>query len=63
MHFPIIEEVAIEAAGNGRSGKEVITLLLDRRGADVPITAEVVKIAVCGNKNSAIVVTKINSYM
>jgi hypothetical protein len=34
------------AAGNERSGKEVIVLLLDRRGADVLVTEAVVKTAV-----------------
>ena len=33
----ITEEVFKAAAGNRESGEEVMTLLLDRRGADVPI--------------------------
>ena len=32
------------AAGNGESGEKVMTLLLDRRGADVRITEEVVRV-------------------
>jgi mitogen-activated protein kinase kinase kinase len=39
------------AAENEESGKEVMTLLLDRRGADVQITGEVVK-AAAENKES-----------
>jgi hypothetical protein len=36
------------AAGNWKNGKEVMTLLLDRRGADIQITEDVVK-AAAGN--------------
>jgi predicted Fe-Mo cluster-binding NifX family protein len=43
-------EVVIVAAGNYRNGKEVMALLLDRQGADIPITEEVVK-AAAGNYN------------
>ncbi|EDN97566.1 hypothetical protein SS1G_12418 [Sclerotinia sclerotiorum 1980 UF-70] len=41
----ITEEVVKAAAGNLWSGKEVMMLLLDKRGADVVITEEVVKAA------------------
>ena len=45
----ISEEVVKAAAGNSRNGKEVMTLLLEQRGADMMITEEVVKAAVtCG---------------
>lgn len=41
----ITEEVVKAAAGNEENGEEVMTLLLDRRGADVQITEEAVKAA------------------
>ena len=41
----ITEEVVKAAAGNRGNGKEILTLLLDQRGADVRITEEVVKTA------------------
>ena len=45
----ITEEVVKAAAGNEESGKEVMTLLLEQRGADVMITEEVMKAAAtCG---------------
>lgn len=47
----ITEEVVKAAAGNLWSGKEVMMLLLEKRGADVVITEEVVK-AAAGNKYS-----------
>ena len=43
--MPITEEVVMAAAENEYNGKEVMMRLLDRRGADVPITEEVVKAA------------------
>ena len=43
--------VVVAAAGNYWSGKDIITLLLDRQGADVQIT-EVVVIAAVGNSGS-----------
>jgi hypothetical protein len=39
----ITKGVVKAAVGNWESGKEIITLLLDRRGGDVPITKGVVK--------------------
>jgi hypothetical protein len=47
----ITEEVVEAAAGNSRSGKEVMMLLLDRRGDDVKITNKVVEVVV-GNYRS-----------
>ena len=45
----ISEEVVKAAAGNEENGKEVMTLLLEQRGADVMITEGVVKAAAtCG---------------
>jgi len=44
----ITEEVFKAAAGNRRNGKEVMMLLLEKRGADVVITEEVIK-AAAGN--------------
>ncbi|KAK4182058.1 hypothetical protein QBC35DRAFT_468368, partial [Podospora australis] len=44
----ITEEVVRAAAGNWRNGKEVMTLLLEKRGDDFKITEEVVK-AAAGN--------------
>ena len=41
----ITDKVVEAAAGNGRSGKDIITLLLDRRGADVQITEKAVEVA------------------
>ena len=41
----ITEEIVKTAARNYRNGKEVMTLLLDRRGDDVKITEEVVEAA------------------
>lgn len=41
----VTEEVVKTAAGNEYSGKEVMKLLLEQRGADVDITEEVVKVA------------------
>lgn len=38
----IAEDVVEAAAGNWKSGKEVMTLLLDRRGAGIHITVKVV---------------------
>jgi hypothetical protein len=40
------------AAENRFNGKEVMTLLLDRRGADVPITEAVVKAAAANEDNN-----------
>ncbi|KAF2235084.1 hypothetical protein EV356DRAFT_135445 [Viridothelium virens] len=45
QHIKITEEVVKVAARNYSSGKEVMMLLLDRRGNDVQITEEVVKAA------------------
>ncbi|KFY32484.1 hypothetical protein V493_00153, partial [Pseudogymnoascus sp. VKM F-4281 (FW-2241)] len=47
----ITDDVVKAAAGNWRSGKEVMALLLDRRGDDVHITDDVVK-AAAGNWSS-----------
>ncbi|KAH6665987.1 hypothetical protein B0J14DRAFT_678599 [Halenospora varia] len=47
----IAEEVVKAAAGNWASGREVMMLLLEQRGADVVITEEVVK-AAAGNWDS-----------
>ena len=47
-HTKIRKEVVKAAAGNEGNGKEVMTLLLEQRGADVVITEEVVK-AAAGN--------------
>jgi hypothetical protein len=44
--------VILEAARNEGYGKELMTLLLDRRGADVSITEEVVNAAAWRNGNS-----------
>ena len=38
-----------QSCGNRRSGKEVITVLLEQRGVEVVITEEVVKVA-AGNE-------------
>jgi hypothetical protein len=48
----ITQEVIVAAAGKRYFGKEMMTLLLDRRGADVQITEEVVKVvkAAAGNE-------------
>ncbi|KAI2482638.1 Arp Ankyrin repeat protein [Pyrenophora tritici-repentis] len=43
------QEVVVAAAGNYRNGKEVMALLLDKRGDEVQITQEVV-VAAAGNK-------------
>ncbi|OCL07799.1 hypothetical protein AOQ84DRAFT_389280 [Glonium stellatum] len=51
QYIEITEGVVKAAAGNRRSGKEVMALLLNRRGADVRITEEVVK-AAAGNWSS-----------
>ena len=48
-HTKIRKEVVKAAAGNEGNGKEVMTLLLEQRGADVVITEEVVK-AAAGNR-------------
>ena len=44
-HTKIRKEVVKAAAGNRWSGKEVMTLLLEQRGADVVITEEIMKAA------------------
>jgi hypothetical protein len=46
------EEVVKAAAGNWGSGKEVVMLLLEKRGDEVEITEEVVK-AAAGNEGKA----------
>ena len=46
------------AAGNYRGGKDVIALLLDRRGDEVKITDQVVQ-AVAGNSKSGIKVMEL----
>ena len=52
IEFTIIsKDVVKAAAGNEESGKEVMTLLLEQRGADVMITEKVVK-AAAGNYRS-----------
>jgi hypothetical protein len=45
------EEVVKAAAGNERNGKEVMTLLLEQRGADVVVTEEVLKAAAGNGEN------------
>jgi hypothetical protein len=40
----VTEEIVKAAAANWGSGKEVITLLLDKRRADVVVTEEMVKL-------------------
>ena len=50
-HTKIRKEVVKAAAGNEGNGKEVMTLLLEQRGADVVITEEVVK-AAAGNEGN-----------
>ncbi|KAH6970504.1 hypothetical protein BKA56DRAFT_678495 [Ilyonectria sp. MPI-CAGE-AT-0026] len=47
----VTARVAHAAAGNYRNGKEVMALLLDRRGDDIPVTEEVVKTA-AGNSGN-----------
>jgi hypothetical protein len=47
----ITEDVVKAAAGNWKSGTEIMRLLLDRRGADIQITEDVVK-AAAGNWKS-----------
>lgn len=44
----ITEEVVKVAARNGESGKEMMILLLEQRGANVVVTEEVVKVIVSG---------------
>ena len=53
----ISEEVVKAAAGNSRNGKEVMTLLLEQREADVMITEEVVKAAAGNSGNGKEVMT------
>ena len=53
----ISEEVVKAAAGNFGNGKEVMTLLLEQRGADVMITEEVVKAAAGNSGNGKEVMT------
>ena len=53
----ISEEVVKAAAGNSGNGKEVMTLLLEQRGADVMITEEVVKAAAGNSRNGKEVMT------
>ena len=53
----ISEEVVKAAAGNSGNGKEVMTLLLEQRGADVMITEEVVKAAARNEENGKEVMT------
>ena len=56
MNVSLSPETMLAAAGNYRSGKEVITLLLDRRGAQITITEEVVQ-AAAGNYSGKEVMT------
>lgn len=51
QEYPITEAIMKAATANGRSGKRLVTLLLDRRGADIPIT-EAVVIAAASNNSS-----------
>ncbi|KAF6806913.1 ankyrin domain protein [Colletotrichum plurivorum] len=51
MGGKVSTRVAIAAAGNWRNGKEVMALLLDRRGDQITITEEVVK-AAAGNQQN-----------
>ena len=53
----ISEEVVKAGAGNSWKGKEVMTLLLEQRGADVMITEEVVKAAAGNEENGKEVMT------
>ncbi|KAI8724319.1 NACHT domain-containing protein [Fusarium sp. LHS14.1] len=46
--FEVNEKVVEEAAGNSGSGKEIVALLLDKRGAEIQITEGIVK-AAAGN--------------
>ncbi|KAJ4176395.1 hypothetical protein NW755_014436, partial [Fusarium falciforme] len=43
--FEVTEEVVKAAAENEESGKEILALLLDKRGTEIQITEEVVKAA------------------
>ena len=54
---PITEGVVEAAAGNEGSGREVMTLLLDRRWGDVLITEEVVRAAAGHEKSGREVMT------
>ena len=56
-HTKIRKEVVKAAAGNEGNGKEVMTLLLEQRGADVVITEEVVKAAARNEGNGKEVMT------
>jgi Ankyrin repeats (3 copies) len=47
----ITEKVVKSAAGKGKNGKEVLTVLLKQRGVDVTITGDVVK-AAAGNRRN-----------
>ncbi|KAI8714909.1 NACHT domain-containing protein [Fusarium sp. LHS14.1] len=49
--FEVNEKVVEEAAGNSGSGKEILALLLDKRGAEIQITEGVVE-AAAGNYES-----------
>lgn len=47
----ITEGVVQAAAGNKRSGTEVMTLLLDKRGSEVVVTERVVQAAAGNERN------------
>ena len=53
----ITEKVVKAATGNGENGKEMMTQLLDRRGADLRITEAVVKAATRNEENGKEVMT------
>ncbi|ORX98360.1 hypothetical protein BCR34DRAFT_577292 [Clohesyomyces aquaticus] len=52
----ITQEVVVAAAGNYYNGKDIMTLLLDRRGDEVQITQEVV-VAAARNRNGKDIMT------
>lgn len=57
MNVPFSLETVLAAAGNCENGKEVMTLLLDRRGDQITITEEVVKAAARNSWNGKEVMT------
>ena len=48
------------AAGNWVDGKAIMTLLLDRRGGDIPITERVVKAAAGNERGKGIMTLLLN---
>ncbi|KAI9653168.1 MAG: hypothetical protein M1821_007708 [Bathelium mastoideum] len=51
----ITEEIVKAAASNSRSGKEIVTLLLDQRGDNIQITEEIIKTAACNLRGRAVI--------